>query len=361
MLPSIKNLLLTRSTRTIVHFNDVFTERYVDFDATLTTSYRNTCPPEKNWYFPIGKNPKSSDYGVVLLNDLEEEQLRIIHIAEKLSKNNNTPIHPDIIKRIESMKKAPIAIINIAPRNKETTIGGKNGKDFFLAITNNHVEIYTTSLERLRDLETRCAIIALYVIPNEKHPFFDGKHEQFRSSVITNARISPDFLEPLFEYNNQEELIQARIQKKHPSLIPTQETLGEFAFADKFGNVRVTVKNVKLFQKYLEDNTEDKMVGIQVGDSEIITAHNVNSLSEIPDGELGIYQNIADPDGINLPLHEDIPHGAYFEIVHKSFNPNKEQFPAITVLKSLNKNFKNDPIFLAKPNKNNTLGKYLKK
>jgi len=317
--------LLNRPISGIVHFNDVFAENPVDIDSELTAIIRNL-GNFSDLRFPIGKNPKLADYGVNLLNDLIAEQRRIIKIIQDMS---GKMIDQDF------SKKAVLAIINKADRNSKTTANGKNGEDFHLAITDNGLEVYAVPLARLQALETRNKILALYRIPNEKLAVTDGRHEQFRSSIIATTRHFPNILEPIFEYATKEELMMAKQMGTHPNVIQQQEHLAEFAFSDKFGNVRVSVKDNMQFKKYFDEYSLGDIVRIRVGDSESIEAFYVTSLKEIPVGKVGIYQNVA--DGITTGA-------GYWEIVKKSEDCNHEKETATVILERVNPNFRNEEI-----------------
>ena len=317
--------LLDRQVSGIVHFNDVFAENPVDIDSELTAIVRNL-GNFSDLRFPIGRNPKLADYGVNLLNDLIEEQRRILKIVHDMSGKNVDH---------NFSNKAVLAIVNKADRNSKTTAEGKNGEDFHLAITDNGLEIYAVPLARLQALETRNKILALYRIPNEKLVVTDGRHEQFRSSIIATTRHFPNILEPVYEYETKEDLIKAKENGTHPNVIPQQKYLAEFAFSDKFGNVRVTVNNNKEFKKYFDTYKLGDIVKIKVNGSEPVEAFYVTSLKEIPNGAVGIYQNIADM----------ATEGAgYWEIVKKSEDCNHEEETATVILENINSDFRNEEI-----------------
>jgi hypothetical protein len=309
---------LTRLVRGTVHFNDVFSEREIDFDAELTVIFRNL-GNFSDLTFPIGKNPKLADYGAVLLDELLGEEKRIIKKIKEVSGRVIGEGLPD---------KAVLSVINCAPRNSKTTGNGKNGKDFHLAITENGVEIYAVPIERLSALETRNKILALFRILNEAHPLFDGKREQFRSSIITTTRYCPEILEPVFQYENRNELIAAKKSGKHPRVIPEQKNLAEIAYIDKFGNIRLSVKDNDEFFAGFAGKGIGGRVKVKIGESKNIIAHYVNSLSEIPEGELGIYRNVADGD--------DDGSAGYWELAKKSKDPNNEKQPASEILREAN-------------------------
>jgi len=318
--------LLNRDACGIIHFNDVFSNTSVDIDAELTARIRNLGNIGSDLTFPIGKQPRIADYSINLLNDLIEEQKRIISsIREKTGR----------IVGFDFSKKTFLSIINKADRNENTTHQGKNGEDFHLAITNHGLEIYVVPLARLQALETRNKILALYRIPNEKLPLTDGTKEQFRSSIIATTRYFPDILKPVFQYENVEELLKAKEENRHPNIIPTQEKLAEFAFADKFGNVRVSVKNNDKFKELLRKYNFNDKVKIRVGNY-FIEAYYVTSLKEIPLNKIGIYQNVAD----------EYAKVGYWEIVKKSQDCNNDQKSAFNILKRLNPNFEQEEIII---------------
>ncbi len=322
--------VLSRPTAGIVHFSDVFAENQVDFDSELTAIVRNL-GSFSDLTFPIGHNPKLGDYGVTLLNDLIAEQKRILEIIENKTAHK---VHCDF------SEKAVLSILNCAPRNNDTTVNGKNGEDFYLAITDNYLEIYAVPVANLQSLETRNKILALYRIPTEKLQTTDGHHEQFRSSIVATMRYFPEVLEPVFQYENCEELILAKSQGTHPNIIPEQKKLVKFAFADKFGNVRVSVKDNSRFKEIIKDVNIGDIVKIRIGQSEeFIEAHYVNSLKEISDGELGIYQNVADENNLEA---------GYWEIVRGTYDCNNESRPAVKILEELNDDFRNEEIFVSK-------------
>lgn len=324
--------LLCRPVAGIVHFNDVFTDHDIDFDAELTTTIRNIWS-FSDLRFSIGKNPKWADYGINLLHDLIKEQRRIIDFIQT---KTHTIITSDVVD------KAVISIVNKADRNSITTTHWQNGEDFHLAITDNGLEIYVVPLIRLQALETRNKVIALYRIPNNSIPFIDGNHEQFRSSIIANVRYFPEILEPIFEYKNKEELITAKQNGTHPTIIPIQTKLAEFAFSDKFGNVRISVLDNEKFIHNIKKHNKGEIVHIRIWNSDPVKAVYVHSLKEIPENHLGIYQNIADETSSNT---------SYWEIVKKSEDCNNDTTTATTILQQLNPNFEHEEFFITNETK----------
>ena len=323
ILPQYKKLL-SRKVNAIVHFNDVFSDQSVDFDAELTAIIRNLGNLSDKTY-PIGNNLYQAEYGLNLLSDLSTEQKRIIQLVKKQKGKQVSK---------QFTEGTIISIANCAPRSKEATANGKNGNDFHLAITDDLLEIYCVPISTLKTLETRNKILALYKIPNEKIPTTDGQKEQFRSSIITTTRYFPNILEPIFQYKNREELLKAKKLGKHPNIIETQTKDIEFAYADKFGNVRISVKDSLDLNKKINDC---KKVQIQIGKSEPLVLYYTKSLKEIPENEIGLYENIADKK-------DNESKAGYWEIVKKTNNPNTEESNAYALLKALSKDLRNDEI-----------------
>jgi len=323
MLEKYKKIL-EKEIAGIIHFSDVFTENNIDFDSELTVTFRNF-GKLSDLRYPIGTNNKKADYGANLLNDLLAEQKRILTILEK---NSGKKIN------LETLEKNVIAILNQADRNSITTKDNKNGNNFHLAITDNNLIIFAVPLNLLETLETRNKILALYEIPNELLKTTDGTKEQFRSSIISTTRFTPEILKPIFEYKDTEELLKSKEKNTHPKLIPEQKILAKYAFTDKFGNIRFFVKNNKQFKKNIVNVNFGDKIKLEIGDKKIEVFY-VESLKDIPNGEIGIYQNISD-----LNIGND----GYWEVIKKSENCNFETETAETILKKLNPNFKNEEI-----------------
>lgn len=322
--------IINRPVAGIIHFSDVFTNRNIDIDAKLTVIARNL-GNFSDMMFPVAKNLKIAEYGLNLVDDLIEEQRRIIKKIEEYSGK--------IIKN-DFTQKSVIAIANSAPRNSKTTKNNKNGEDFHLAITSNGLEIFTVPLSNLQALESRNKILALYKIPNEKLVTTDGNHEQFRSSIIATMRYFPNLFEIIFEYENVEELLYAKEKGIHPDVIEIQKKLCEFAFVDKFGNVRISIKDNKKFVENFKEAKFGDLLNIKIGDSIVKKIIYKKSLKELNSNELGIYKNVAD-------VNEDTD-ACYWEIVKKSEDCNNEKESAFIFLKKMNPNFKNEEIFIWK-------------
>lgn len=328
--------LLKRETRAVIHFSDTFSERPVDFDAKLTTTFRNVGNLQ-DMMIPVGEHPEWCVYGAVLLNDLAGEEYRLIARAKELGAAN----HPDIKRKIRQSEQALVCILNNAPRNKETTANGKNGRDFYLAISTSGVEFYTTPLERLSGLELRNEILALYRIPNEAQPFFRGEREQFRSSIITTSRLLPDHMETVFEYRTVAELLEAKESGSHPDAIPLPDYEAKVGFVDKFGNVRLDVRDIHTFLAKLQDTVNSGVVNLRFGTSQkTLTVHVVSSLRDVPEGEVGIYHNVADA----LP---DVGMPGYVELVRKMHNPNNPEEGIRVLLNAVSASWEQDEIAIS--------------
>ncbi len=315
ILPQFQQLLKRRNSA-IIHFNDVFTDREIDFDAELTVTMRNLGQLSDR-HFPIGQNPRLADYGANLMHDLLLEKQRLLALT----------------KTEHSSEQSIICLINCAPRNLETTQNGQNGQDFHLAITTAGLEIYAVPLTLLSTLEARHQILALYRIPTANHPFFDGEHEQFRSSIIATTRFAPEILDPIFQYPNQNSLIEAKISGKHPQLIPLP-TKPQIAYRDKFGNVRLAVPDLVQFTQQLQPTHLHQQVKLCFANSPAeLRAFYVNSLKEIPQDQLGLYSNVADPSP--QANSQVLPQFGYLEIAKKSATPNQELHSAAAQLTAI--------------------------
>lgn len=323
ILPQYRETL-SRPSESLVSFSDVFPHDGADFDAVLTTDYRSLAL-NRAYHFGIGHNPKLGDYGTVLIEQLLADRRKIVEEIVTLGGD------PEI-----DLDRAARTVVNVAPRDSQTTAEGKNGKDFYLAITAQGQEIYAVPPERLQALETRNQILACFQIPTENLPFTDGAHEQFRSSIVAIARYKPEVLVPVFQYRDRAALIAAKAAGTHPDLIPEQEHPLEVAYVDKFGNVRLSAKDVEQTLRELNAEKGDKVL-IQVGDAEPLEAYYVDSLAEIPNGELGFYCNVADGED---------PHSraGYFELVKKSEDCNHETDHAESRLAHTNTKFWEAPI-----------------
>ncbi len=269
--------ILAQEAQAIIHFSDVFSAPEIDFDAELTASIRNFGVLSDKTYF-VGGNARLAGYGAVLLNDLMFERKRV---SEK-------------IDLFDSYSKTTLfSILNSLPREGYESKDFPNGRDFLVAITQSGVCFFATPPATLSALETRNEIVALYRIENKNIPFTDGFKEQFRSSIIALSRFSPDVMEIVYEYENREDLLEAKKQGNHITPIPTQEQEIEFAFADRFGNVRLSVRDGEELRRCLEGK-KGKEITLRINEKETLSVFYGEAFSHIPIGSLGLYENSAD-------------------------------------------------------------------
>jgi hypothetical protein len=244
--------LLRRPTTGHVRFSDVYPEvvaedeqlwwRKTDFDSALTDRVESDGFAGVQ-QIPIGYRPWLAKYGLVLVDDLVRDRNDRV---KQMEGEDGDDIHPDARRDIQESKGAVLALANYAPRDDENTADNHNGSDFYLAITDSGLEIYATPLTFLSDLDAQDRITALYRIPTEGHPEFNGDHEQFRSARVTRTRRHPDHLVPVFEYPSVEALRAAKKAGDHPVEIPQNNGHGRIAYVDKFGNVKLHVADQSL-------------------------------------------------------------------------------------------------------------------
>ena len=266
----------------VIQFSDVFgflptsnpgtTKRtstdLIDFDAILSAQVGNT-GRFRDGEFPIGSWPALGDYATVLLWQLRESQIQ------------------------ERSAKPIVAVVNCAPRTSGHFEAGTNGDEFYVATTDNGIEIYSP-VANLRGLAARGLIKTLHRIPNDSGLWAEG--EQFRSSTVVQARNHSSILEPA-------EL----------SDIPkiTQDT--RVAYADKFGNVRLEVADRRAVGKILDSGVNS--VRLKIGAYGELVVRVVGKLSEIPEDKIGIYRNPSEIDGT-------IEGPGYIELVRRVSSPN---------------------------------------
>ena len=311
--------ILSSEVAAQIHFNDVFPEvvdlqedmwwRKTDFDSSLTVDAESggLTGIEK---VPIGYRPWLANYGLVLVDDL------------LIAQNDRTlpTSQPDIFRESDDHKQSLLALANYAPRDEENTADNHNGSDFFLAVTESGLEIYTTPLKFLSGLDSRNRITALYRIPTEGHPEFDGDHEQFRSARVVRTRQHPDHLVPVFQYDDREALIAAKQDGDHPDVIPTDKRSGHIAYVDKFGNVRGELNDIS------------RLDDLKIGEPAILKVTNDGEVDEIevqvakdlhsaPLGQLAVYGNCSDHNGVGA---------GYFELMTRvDGNPSTSEDTAI--------------------------------
>ncbi|QQS61263.1 MAG: hypothetical protein IPN70_05260 [Candidatus Moraniibacteriota bacterium] len=286
--------ILSRPAEAIIHFSDVFSGNEQDFDAELTVILRNIGTLTDKTYF-VGARASLAGYGAVLLNDLFRERFQILSFIKEEKRVSESTL---------------FSILNSLPREGHDREKFPNGMDFHLAITAGGVCFFATPLETLSALETRNEIVALYRIPNEHIPFTDGTKEQFRSSIIASSRFCPEVMETIYEYATIEDILSAKQAGLHPQIIPEQSSEIEFAYADRFGNVRLSVRDGKALRNRLKTSAS-KEVRVIINDTEPINALYVRSLADVPVGQIGLYENVADAS---------FPHrkACYWELVKKS-------------------------------------------
>jgi hypothetical protein len=291
--------LLKRPGGSQVHFSDVVPEvttsndmgwwREADFDADLTIGMESTGSFPDLTTIPIGERPWVASYGLTLVDDLVQTR------AERLDGINasDTTLHPDILTESRQAERAAIALGNYAPRNKEHS--ANNGSNFFLAITESGLEIYATPVNLLQGLDVRDRIIALYEIPNEDHPEYDGEHEQFRSARVTRTRRHPGHLRPIFEYSDRAALIAAKEAGTHPvNAIPLDRRIGHVAFIDKFGNNKLELQDkggLPISRKTDTSATLKVDTGNRTYEFDVAVAADLRSA---PLGRLAVWNNCSD-------------------------------------------------------------------
>jgi hypothetical protein len=211
-------------------------------------------------------------------------------------------MHPDIVELANSLQKTLVGIVNCAPRRSDHHEQSVNGDEFHVGVTKSGIEIYA-QLPYFRGLHARGRLVSLHRIPNDAGVWPSG--EQFRSSVVSQARRYQDVLEEV-----------------SLDLIPSLTLHGRVAYADKFGNVRLEMADSKDTAQKLQAGTT---VSLRVGDKgQLDNVHVVTRLTEIPEGELGIYYNPADP------LADSEPH--YVELVRRVSDPNAHRGHAYATL-----------------------------
>lgn len=279
----------SKDTLALHVFSDTLSDKG-DFDAEITTDYRHLRPRDTR--HGIGDSLTRGAYGVELIDQLAGN-----------AKN-------EIPKKI---KEGTIRVIaNSAPRID----ANENGENFYLAITKNGLEILATPLDVLTYVRDK--VVSLFEIPNEGNPLFNGKREQFRSSIIARAHEHPEHL-----------------KRVNPDIIPEQKNDLEIAYIDEFGNLRLRAKSTASIARNIEELLEDGEVTLNIeGIRETVVASVVSCLDEIKEGEFGLYRNVADGEdagywelvrkwksnGEKLNAHEDIGKpkiGLKIEIVKK--------------------------------------------
>lgn len=283
---------LTREREATVQFSDVFGSLPTgsgathDFDAVMTAQLRNA-GRFVDAHFPIGDWPMLGDYAAVLLEHLRALQTDTLERFEQAA-----PGHPDAATLRNSLQKAVVVVVNSAPRRSDHHAQNKNGDEFYLGLTQSGVEVYA-QLPYFRGLKARGLLASLHRIPNDGGVWPAG--EQFRSSCVTQARVFADVLEP----TNLDAIDDITLD-------------GRLAYTDKFGNVRLEVKDIAALLPLLHPGGR---ATLHVGDTgNTIPVHIVQRMTDIPEGEYGVYYNPADVAVQTGP--------AYLEFVRRVSTPN---------------------------------------
>ncbi len=283
------NDVLKRSIGSYVVYSDTMG----DPDARRTTITRSNLPHTARFDGHKITSTTEAAYYLEL-----EHQLHVSQLADaeelKTGKHENKQAFLDFQRQQISTQEWVLA--NIAPRVGTT----ENGKDFYLAITNEDLAIIAVPLEALKYV--RAKIRALLRVPTEE---VFGRNEQFRSSrVLRDIRLHPKKLVPIFQHLHTEEVCEAELQN-----IPGQENPSELAFHDTFGNTRTRCKALlKTLEVIDEKVNASGVVGVKLlVNNEPETFHvivknghqHLACLRDIPDGEMGLYINPADRAGAN--------------------------------------------------------------
>lgn len=267
-----------------------------DFDAGLTAQVRNTGRFVDAQFALSDGGTMLGNYGAVLLEDLHAQQQEQAHqILEALgagSPDELTPdqlagVHPDSQVRLQTLGESLVAVINSAPRTAEHQKTGQNGNDFYLALTESGVEIYAQA-HMLSSLDARGLVKSLFRIPNG---LVWDENEQFRSSVVSDARRMPHVLEP--------------VARGDQWPIPKLPDGVRVAYTDKFANVRLETSDVG---KHREVLATSETVDLVLSDGQVCLRgiRVVRNLFGIEEGEFGVYFNVADPKATDGPAYLEL-------------------------------------------------------
>ncbi len=291
--------MFTRPREATIQFSDVFgaipgmehfdASSLYDFDAELTAQVRNA-GKFHDAQFSIGYWPELGDYGAVLLEELRRYQQH--EIQRKDAAASGVPEHPDTKVLRRSVDNAVVAVVNCAPRTHIHQEQNLNGDEFHVALTESGLEVYA-QLPYFRGLQARGWIKEFYRIPNDSGAWPEG--EQFRSSCVTQVR------------SNTRVLVE-----EATSVIPSLDLPIRVAYVDKFGNVRLECAELGMLQEHLVPGNTVRLE-MESGKRGIV-AHVVNRLTDIPEGEVGLYRNPADDPATTGP--------GYLEFVRRVSNPN---------------------------------------
>lgn len=315
ILNSFEERVLSRDVSTLHVFSDTLNARgardardprFADFDAAITTDFRSLRLLGTDTRDSIARNPDLGAYGAETITHLQDDAAKLITRIEDFGR-----VTPNIGRAKAAIHEWTRQIVlNHALRNRDVQ-KRTNGRDFLLGITYNGIEIYCTPTELLKF--SRRDIVSLFSIPNENHPLFDGKKEQFRSSVIALSRNFPDHLILLYRYDTRAELIDA-IDRGIEKTIPEQEHDLQNAFSDRYGNVRARAKRIGQIRDQIHSClNRSGVVGLLPSEQKVpkpIPAYVTSCLDEIPGNEIGVYENVADG-----AVNQNEP--GYIEIVRK--------------------------------------------
>lgn len=269
-----------------------------DFDADITAQVRNTGRFSDGQY-AISDAHFFADYGIVTIDDLRRRQLEqaqtildelgVERFAE-LTPPQQAEIHPDSLVRLQALGSALVVVANNAPRTAEHQANGRNGNDFYVATTANKLEVYAQA-HLLSGLDARRRITSLRRIP-EGVVWEPG--EQFRSSVVSDARRQPGKLEA--------------ISRDGSWPIPPIADGLRVKFVDKFSNVRLETPDIGVHDKLLREARRVDLVlkgeGAQKDQLCIEGIRtDVAQLTHLGERQFGIYPNVADGQATDGPAY----------------------------------------------------------
>jgi hypothetical protein len=280
-----------------------------DLDAAITSQVRNTGRFHDGEYGISDGGAALGGYGVVLVDDLRTQQreealsilenLGVEHVSD-LTEEESAKIHPDSQIRLDSLGKAVVVVANSAARRSDHHENGNNGDDFYVATTESGVEVYAQA-HMLSSLDARGRVETLHRVP-EGVVWTHG--EQFRSSVVTDARRKPEDLVPVERDGNWP--------------IPALPDGIQVVYTDKFANVRLQTSDVTKHSEVLR-KTEAVDLVLEDGQVCIDGIKVVTRLTEIPENGFGAYFNPADRDAENGP--------AYIELIRRVSDCNGNTQP----------------------------------
>lgn len=242
--------------------------RYNDYDAEVT--YRvNHDGAQASFEVAIGEQPHAAPTALKLYDDLiRSRNARAEATMERYE--SGQAVSKDAWREAQEAEYAPVVVANLAERSNETVEGGKNGRNFHLAITDAGTEIYVTPLRFLSDLYESGRIIALYEIPAENEVY--GSDEQFRSGKVGRIREHPSELKPIFQFNSAAELLAARdaaaaAGQPAPDDVLAREVAddgrdGRMITEDKYGNLRFRSNQIRELTELI-DYAQDESIDVQ--------------------------------------------------------------------------------------------------